>query len=135
MPSPTAHTPSDADLGGPIIIPVTLVTVPLSNNGAKTAAKPSVTCLITLSVSSFTLTAALLCVGTYIHWVLLFAWLLLFRKWITTGLIGTYIHRVLVIYGYLYSRVYSTFILGYTNSFYNCSQAQGLLQQTRKYKR
>ena len=132
MPPPTAHTPSGAELAGPIIIPVTLVTVPLSNNGAKTAAKPSG--LITLSVSSFTLTAASLCVGTYIHWVLLFAWLLLFRKWITTGLIGTYIHRVLVIDGYLYSRVFGTVILGSTNSFYNCSQAQGLLQQTRKYK-
>ena len=44
--------------------------------------------------------------GTYIHWVLLFAWVLLFRKLIATGLIGTYIHRVLVIDGYLYSRVY-----------------------------
>ena len=115
MPPPTAHMLSGADLGGPIIIPVTLVTVPLSNNGAKTAAKPSGTCLITLSVSTFTLTAASLCVDTYIHWVLLFAWLLLFRKWITTGLIGTYIHRVLVIDGYLYSRVYGNVILGSTN--------------------
>ena len=44
--------------------------------------------------------------GTYIHWVLLFAWVLLFRKWIATSLIVTYIHRVLVIDGYLYSRVY-----------------------------
>ena len=108
MHPPTAHTPSGADLGGPVIVPVTLVTVPLSNNGAKTAAKPSGTCPITLPlVSSITFIAASLCVGTYIHWVLLFAWLLLFRKWITTGLIGTYIHRVLVIDGYLYSRVYS----------------------------
>ena len=48
MPPPTAHTPSAADLGGPVIVPVTLVTVPLSNNGAKTAAKPSGTCPITL---------------------------------------------------------------------------------------
>ena len=46
--------------------------------------------------------------GTYIHWVLLFAWVLLFRKLIATGLIGTYIHRVLVIDGYLYSRVYGS---------------------------
>ena len=38
LPTPTAHTPSGADLGGPVIVPVTLVTVPLSNNGAKTAA-------------------------------------------------------------------------------------------------
>ena len=44
--------------------------------------------------------------GTYSHWVLLFAWVLLFRKWKATGLIGTYIHRVLVIDGSLYSRVY-----------------------------
>ena len=36
----TAHTPSAADLGGPVVVPI-LVTVPLSNNGAKTAAKPS----------------------------------------------------------------------------------------------
>ena len=41
MPPPTAHTPSGADLGGPVIVPVSLVTVPLSNNGAKAAAKPS----------------------------------------------------------------------------------------------
>ena len=44
--------------------------------------------------------------GTYIHWVLLFAWVLLFKKWIATGFMGTYIHRVLVFDGYLYSRVY-----------------------------
>ena len=43
-------------------------------------------------------------IGTYIHCVLLFAWVLLFRKWTTTtGLIGTYIHGVLVTDGYLYS--------------------------------
>ena len=47
MPPPTAHTPSGADLRGPVIVPVILVTVPLSNNGAKTAAKPSGTCPIT----------------------------------------------------------------------------------------
>ena len=44
--------------------------------------------------------------GTNIHWVLLFAWVLLFKKWIATGFMGTYIHRVLVFDGYLYSRVY-----------------------------
>ena len=44
--------------------------------------------------------------GTYIHWVLLFAWVLLFKKWIATGFMGTYIYRVLVFDGYLYSRVY-----------------------------
>ena len=30
MPPPTAHTPSAANLGGPVIVPVTLVTVLLS---------------------------------------------------------------------------------------------------------
>ena len=117
MPPPTAHKPSGADVGGPIIVPVTLVTVPLSDNGAKTAAKPSGTCPIILyipSVSSFTCIAASLGVGTYIHCVLLFTWLLLFRKRITTDLIGTYIHRVLLIDGYLYSRVYGiSFILSF----------------------
>ena len=44
--------------------------------------------------------------GTYTQWVLLFAWVLLFRKLIATGLIDTYIHMVLVIDGYVYSRVY-----------------------------
>ena len=34
--------------------------------------------------------------GTYIHWVLLFAWVLLFKKWIATGLM------VLIFIGYLY---------------------------------
>ena len=54
MPTPTDHTPSGADLGGPVIILVMLVIVPLSNNGAKTAAKPSGTCPIVLpSVSSY----------------------------------------------------------------------------------
>ena len=48
MSPPTAHTSSATDLDGPVIVPVTLVTVPLSNNGAKTAAKPSETCPITL---------------------------------------------------------------------------------------
>ena len=85
MPPPTTHTPFGADLGGPVIVAVTLVTVPLSNNRAKTAAKPSGTCPITLpSVSSITFNAASLCVGTYIHWVL-------------------------VIDGYLYSRVYGMY--------------------------
>ena len=45
--------------------------------------------------------------GTYIHWVLLFAWVI--QKF--DSLIGTYmymyIHWVLVIDGYLHSRVYS----------------------------
>ena len=48
--------------------------------------------------------------GTYINWVLLFAWVLLFKKWIATGFMGTYIHRVLVFDGYLYSRVYGILI-------------------------
>ena len=60
MPPSTAHTPSAADLGGPVVVPI-LVTVPLSNNGAKTAAKPLGTCPITLpSVLSFTFIVALL---------------------------------------------------------------------------
>ena len=33
----------------------------------------------------------------------MFAWVLLFRKWVVEVLIGTCIHRVLVIDGYLYS--------------------------------
>ena len=49
--------------------------------------------------------------GTYIHWVHLFAWVLLFKKWIATGFMGTYIHRVLVFDGYLYSRVYGMSII------------------------
>ena len=104
---PTAHTPSGADLGGPVIVPVTLVTVPLSNNGAKNGSQTigDVSDYTTIGVEFHLYCRFAVCVGTYIHWVLLFAWLLLFRKWIT-GLIGTYIHRVLVIDGYLYSRVY-----------------------------
>ena len=50
MPPPTAHTPSAADPGGRVIVPVTLLTVPLSNSGTKTAAKPSGMCPITLPV-------------------------------------------------------------------------------------
>ena len=70
MPPPTAHTHYGADLGGPVIVPVMLVTVPLSNNGAKMAAKPSRMCPIILpSVSSFTFIATSLCVGTYIHYL------------------------------------------------------------------
>ena len=86
MPPPTVHTPSDADLGGLILITIHayLITHALFIH-------PSLlSCLI----------------GTYIHWILIFAWVLLFRKWIETGLMGTYIHRVLVFDGYLYSRVY-----------------------------
>jgi len=82
MPPPTAHMPSDADLGGPVVV-VTSYTC--------TVMHPSLlSCLM----------------GTYIHWVLLFAWVLLFKKWIATGFMGTYIHRVLVFDAYLYSRVY-----------------------------
>ena len=44
--------------------------------------------------------------GTNIHRVLMFAWVLLFRKLVATALIGTYIYKILVIDGYLYSRVY-----------------------------
>ena len=41
-----------------------------------------------------------------IHVVLLFAWVLLFRKWIAMVLISTYIHRVFLIDRYLYSWVH-----------------------------
>ena len=44
--------------------------------------------------------------GTNNHWVLIFAWVLLFRKLVVTMLMGTIIYRVLVINGYLYSRLY-----------------------------
>ena len=68
------HTPSDADLGEPIVG--------------------------TISTCTFYTCSLFSCLmGTYIHWVLLFAWVLLFRKWIATGLMGTYIHRVLVLDG------------------------------------
>ena len=39
--------------------------------------------------------------GTNIHGVLLFAWVLLFRKLVVTARMGTNIHGVLVIDGYL----------------------------------
>ena len=59
MPPPTAHTPSGADLGGPVIVPVMLVTIQLSNNGAKMTAKPLGMCPMTLpSASNFTIMAA-----------------------------------------------------------------------------
>ena len=44
--------------------------------------------------------------GTNIHRVLWFGWVLLFRKLVVTALMGTNIHGVLVIDGYLYSRLY-----------------------------
>ena len=45
--------------------------------------------------------------GTNIHRVLMFVWVLLHIQEIDNrDLVGTYIHRVLVIDGYLYSRVY-----------------------------
>ena len=46
--------------------------------------------------------------GTYIHWVLMFVWVRLFRKRAVTALIGTYIRGVLINDGYLCSRVYAT---------------------------
>ena len=49
--------------------------------------------------------------GTIIHGVLLFAWVLLFRKLVATARMGTNIHGVLVIDGYLYSRFYGTSLL------------------------
>ena len=44
--------------------------------------------------------------GTNNHGILLFAWVLLFRKLVVTMLMGTNIYGILVIGGYLYSRVY-----------------------------
>ena len=56
MPLPTAHMPSDADLGGTVVV-VTSYTC--------TVMHPSLlSCLM----------------GTYIHRVLLFAWILLIKK-------------------------------------------------------
>ena len=46
--------------------------------------------------------------GTNNHGVLLFAWVLLFRKLVLTMLMGTNIYGVLVIDGHLYSGVYGT---------------------------
>ena len=92
MPPPTAHMPSDADLGGPDTV--------LSLYSCLTSYT------YTVYASQFTYL-----MGTYIHWVLLFAWVLLFKKWIATGFMGTYIHRVLVFDGYLYSRVYGSITL------------------------
>ena len=87
MPAPTAHMPSDADLGGPDTI---LTTHALLVRHTLFMHPSLLSCLM----------------GTYIYWVLLFAWVLLFKKWIATGFMGTYIYRVLVFDGYLYSRVY-----------------------------
>ena len=47
--------------------------------------------------------------GTYIHWVLMFVWVRLFRKRVVSASIGTYICGVLVNDGYLCSRVYGSF--------------------------
>ena len=49
--------------------------------------------------------------GTYIHWVLMFVWVQLFRKRVVTASIGTYIHGVLVNDGHLCSRVYGISLL------------------------
>ena len=46
--------------------------------------------------------------GTNNRGVLLFTWVLLFRKLVLTMLIGTNIYGVLVIDWYLYSRVHGT---------------------------
>ena len=47
-----------ADRGGPIIVPVMLVTIQLSNNGAKMTAKPLGMCPMTLlSATDFTMMA------------------------------------------------------------------------------
>jgi len=60
MPQPTVCTPSGADLGGSVVFPVMLVTMPQSKS-TKTVAKWSETFPITLpSVSNFTTMAATL---------------------------------------------------------------------------
>ena len=46
--------------------------------------------------------------GTNVHEVLVFTWVLLFRKLVITVPIGSAIHRVLAIGGYFNSRVYSS---------------------------
>ena len=59
MPSPTAHMLSGADLGGPVIVPVMLVTIQLYNNGFKITADPLGMCPMTLPLASnFTIMAA-----------------------------------------------------------------------------
>ena len=45
--------------------------------------------------------------GTNIHRVLMFMWVLLFRKLIAMALVHNCIRRVLVVDGYLYPQVYS----------------------------
>ena len=44
--------------------------------------------------------------GIYIHWVLMFVWVPLFRKRVVTTSIGTYNRGILINDGYLCSRVY-----------------------------
>ena len=56
-------------------------------------------------------------VGKNICRVILFEWVILFKKSTVMALIGNYIHRVNVIKGSLYSRVYGT-ILYYTILYY-----------------
>ena len=81
MPPPTAHMPSEAD--------------------------PTPSSLFKITHALFVHPSLLSCLmGSYIHWVLLFAWVLLFKKRIATEFMGTYNSRVLVFDGYLYSRVY-----------------------------
>ena len=46
--------------------------------------------------------------GNFIHGVILFEWVILFKKMIVMPSIGNYIHKVNVIKGSLYSRVYGT---------------------------
>ena len=67
---------------------------------------PHYSCLTSYTYTVYATLFISCLMGTYIYWVLLFAWVLLFKKWIATGFMGTYIYRVLVFDGYLYSRVY-----------------------------
>ena len=61
-----------------------------------------------LTLALLHITVYLICclMGSYIHWVLMFVWVRLFRKRVVTASIGTYIRGVLVNDGYLCSRVY-----------------------------
>ena len=59
MPPSTAHTPSGADLGGPVIVPIMLVPIQLYNNVFKITADPLGMCPMTLPlVFNFTVMAA-----------------------------------------------------------------------------
>ena len=67
---------------------------PYKNPGSATAAYSYILSQFMLSYILHVLTSQYM-MGTCIHWALFFAWVLLFRKLIATGLIVTYNHRVL----------------------------------------